>query len=80
MKIVTHPRVSRFGNPLVVCCAILLALTAVTGRGAESDLLKKLMEENAALRNENTRLRQSQSVAPVSPAPATATSSIAALS
>ena len=80
MKIVTHPRVSRFGNPLVVCCAILLALTAVTGRGAESDLLKKLMEENAALRNENTRLRQSQSVAPVSPAPAAATSSSAALS
>ena len=80
MKIPPHPHVSRFGNPFVVCCAILLALTAVTGRGAESDLLKKLMEENAALRNENARLRQTQSAVPASPAPAVATTSSAALS
>lgn len=52
-----HP-FQRARRSLALCFAALFALTFSTGWAADEDALKKLMEENAALRRENADLRQ----------------------
>ena len=52
-----HP-FQRARRSLALCLAALFALTFSTGWAADEDALKKLMEENAALRRENADLRQ----------------------
>ena len=52
------PTLHRTKRALVAWSAALLALATVPAHAADADILKKLMEENAALRSENAALKQ----------------------